>query len=266
MKGRILVADDDQAMCELLNDSLTQRGYTVSWHISADEALSVLSDADYDVVLADLNMPGKDGLEMCRQIALNRPDVPTIVMTAFGSMDTAVGAIRAGAYDFITKPVDLDILALVLERAIKHRSLLDQIRRLEAKSEVRPSFEKILGKSAAISEMLDRIDRVKLTDSSTMITGESGSGKELVAQALHECGKRRGGPFVPVNCSAIPETLFESELFGHTKGAYTDAKGERKGLLVRADCWESIITAAAAITTITFQCPSNSGAPASGSP
>jgi two-component system response regulator HydG len=164
----------------------------------------------------------------------NRPDVPVVVMTAFGSLETAVAAIRAGAYDFVTKPIEADALELTLERALQHRQLAEQVRFLEENLERTHAFDQLIGESPPMHRLFDTLARVAETEVSVLIVGESGSGKELVARALHEKGPRRGEAFVPVNCAAIPETLVESELFGHVKGAFTDARSDRKGLFEEA--------------------------------
>src|SRR5262249_35679200 len=165
----------------------------------------------------------------------NRPDIPVVVITAFGTFDTAVAAIRAGAYDFITKPFEVDVLELTLKRAIQHRVLREEVKRLRRAVEDRErGFDDLIGKSPAMHQVKELILRVSESDTSVLITGESGTGKEVVARALHQRSRRAGGPFVAINCAAMPETLLESELFGHEKGAFTDAKAKTLGLFVRA--------------------------------
>jgi len=233
MSKRVLIVDDDPSMCELLVTRLTRRGFKVTSESSAESALDYLTDADVDVVVSDVNMPSVDGIELCRQIATNRPNVPVIVVTAFGSLETAVSAIRAGAYDYITKPFEIDVLLLSLERALHHRSLLEEVSRLrQAAAAERPP--QIVGECSAIKRVFTMIGRVAKSTASVLISGESGTGKELVARALHDQSERKGGPFVAINCAAMPETLLESELFGHEKGAFTDAKSRKAGLFVQA--------------------------------
>ncbi len=234
MNGRIYIIDDDQSMCEFLHADLTRRGATVTWSLSADSAIADILNGDFDVVLTDLNMPGMNGIELCERIASNRPHIPIIVLTAFGSLESAIAAIRAGAYDFVTKPVDNDLLALVLERALKHRALEDHVKKLSATVQQYEGRHDIIGESRQIGDLLEQLTRVAVVDASVLITGESGTGKELVARALHKQSSRAEGPFIAINCSALPETLLESELFGHKKGAFTDAKTDRKGLFVEA--------------------------------
>jgi DNA-binding NtrC family response regulator len=234
VSGRILVVDDEQTMCEALAEGLSPRGFDVHWETSAEAALAVLERAELDVVLADLNMRGMDGLALCQRVVETRPDVPVIVITAFGSLETAVGAIRAGAYDFITKPVKMDALAIALARAVQHRLLREEVKRLKELAGEVERFEELVGESAAMRHVNQLLDRVIDSDATVLVTGESGTGKEIVARALHRRGRRRSGPFVPINCAAMPEHLLESELFGHVRGAFTDARTARTGLLVQA--------------------------------
>ena len=235
MKGRVLVVDDDQAMCETLEVVLTKQGFETRWTTSAAEALDIIGSTDSDVILTDLNMRGMNGLELCERIVANRPDVPVIVITAFGSLQTAIAAIRAGAYDFLTKPPEIDAVVVALERAVQHRRLREEVTQLRRVVEESSRFGNLLGTSAAMKTVYDLLDRIVDSTASVLITGESGTGKEVAARALHERGPRRNGPFVAINCSAMPETLLESELFGHVRGAFTDARSARTGLCVQAN-------------------------------
>jgi two-component system response regulator HydG len=234
VSGRILVVDDVQDMCEMLADRLGKQGFTVTWRTSASEALDVLMTGEFDVVVTDLNMRGMNGIELCERIAANRPDVPVVVITAFGSLETAVAAIRAGAYDFITKPIEMQALVLALQRAVQHRTLREEVTRLRRVVSEASRFGELLGTSAAMRKLYALLERIADTDASVLVTGESGTGKELVARALHARGRRHSGPFVALNCAAMPETLLESELFGHARGAFTDARAPRTGLFVKA--------------------------------
>ncbi|MBI5489590.1 MAG: sigma-54-dependent Fis family transcriptional regulator [Deltaproteobacteria bacterium] len=235
MTASVLLVDDDRPFCESLAEGLTRRGFDAAWCGSGPEALALLESRDFDVVLTDLSMHGMTGLELCGRVAAARPDVPVVVLTAFGSLESAVGAIRAGAYDFISKPVDVDSLSLTLERARQHRALREELRRLRRIAGESRAFEELLGASPAMNVVYDLIERVADAEVSVVVTGESGTGKELVAHALHRRSRRRGGPFVAVNCSAIPTSLIESQLFGHVRGAFTDAREDRPGLFVQAN-------------------------------
>jgi two-component system response regulator HydG len=229
----ILVIDDEQEMCELVATDLTRRGHRVSCYTSAKEGLAALESTQFVILLVDLQMAELSGLELCRAALSKRPDLVVLVMTGFGSMEQAVGAIRAGAYDFITKPISMDLLALTLERALRQRSLRDELESLRRRvyDDESPN---LVSESPLMQQVSDLVARIAGSDTSVLVTGESGSGKELVARALHAQSGRKGA-FVAVNCAAIPETLLESELFGHVRGAFTDARSDRAGLFTEAN-------------------------------
>ncbi|MCA9146779.1 MAG: sigma-54-dependent Fis family transcriptional regulator [Planctomycetales bacterium] len=235
MNGNILIVDDERNMCELLETDLRLRDFTSQAFTSADEALLAINEHSFDAVLTDLKMPGTTGLQLCEKIVANRPDIPVIVMTAFGSLETAVSAIRVGAFDFVTKPIEMDLLAIALHRAVRHRRLQEQVKLLSERVEQSGHFGEMIGNSPAMQTLYDQLSRIGDSEASILITGDSGTGKELVARSIHKRSRRAKGPFVPVNCAAIPETLLESELFGHAKGAFTDARSERKGLFQQAE-------------------------------
>jgi len=235
MRGKILIVDDEPMMCEMLEDDLKRHGFHPTCYISAEKALETLKTESFDVLLTDMNLPNMNGIELCERIVANRPDIPVIVITAFGSMETAIAAIRAGAYDFVTKPIDSQFLVLALDRAVKHHGLQEKVKLLDKALKKSHQFDELIGQSPPMRKLIDRLERVADTETSILITGETGTGKELVAQALHRRSRRHKGPFVAVNCAALPETLLESELFGHKSGAFTDAKTERKGLFFQAD-------------------------------
>jgi len=232
---RLLIVDDDRSMCEALSAGLERRKFDTTWVTSGAEALERIESSPLDCVVTDLRMPGIDGLELCERIVTNRPDIPVIAITAFGSLETAIAAIRVGAYDFVTKPLDLEALVVAVERAVQHRFLTAEVKRLRELVGTSPRFEELLGGSPAMKKIHGLLRRIVDTDSSVLITGESGTGKEVVAKALHTRGPRSDGPFVAVNCAAMPETLLESELFGHARGAFTDARQTRSGLFVDAN-------------------------------
>jgi two-component system response regulator HydG len=233
VSGRALLVDDDRSLCETLQAGLSRRGFAVDFRTSADEALALIAGEDFDVVVTDLNMQGTGGLALCERVVEHRQDLPVVVLTAFGSFETAVAAIRAGAYDFISKPVQLDVLAIALRRAAQHRALRDEVKRLRHEVGHPSRIENFVGQSPAMQKVHDLVARVADSDASVLITGESGTGKEVVARALHR-QSRRPGAFVAVNCAAMPEALLESELFGHVRGAFTDAREARVGLFVEA--------------------------------
>jgi two-component system response regulator HydG len=236
--ARILVVDDDSDMCDVLASELKTCGFDVRIEQTADAALLAAAQTDFDVVITDLQMPEVSGAQLCARMSVNRPDVPVIVVTAFGSMDTAIAAIRAGAYDFLPKPFPPEQLTLIVERAVRHRSMRQEIARLRDRVALagrRRDAGGILGDSLPMRELFDLIDRVSDSETSILVTGESGTGKELVARQLHAQGRRARQRFVAINCAAVPQTLLESELFGHVKGAFTDARTDRKGLFVEAD-------------------------------
>ncbi len=234
MSAQILVVDDDPGMCRLLASGLASVGLSTVTATSGDDALARFGRGDIDVVVTDVRMRGTGGIELCSRIAESHPDVPVIVMTAFGSMDTAVEAIRAGAYDFITKPVELDRIRLTVQRAVRHRELHQRLFRLEEQAGQGRPVGKLIGQSESMQRVFDLIERVAGTDTTVLVSGESGTGKELVARALHDKSLRREGPFVALNCAAMPAPLLESELFGHIKGAFTDASSDRRGMFVAA--------------------------------
>ena len=233
-KSAVLVVDDEKSMCDLVQAALSIDGFQSVTCQSADQALEHLHRQDFDAVLTDVRMPGTSGLELCQQITQLRPDLPVIVMTAFGSMELAIAAIRNGAYDFITKPVEMQMLRLTIKRAVEHHQLTRAIELLRENRTDQGDLSELIGQSEPMLQLYDQIRRVSSTDASILITGESGTGKEVVARAIHRLSDRADRPFVAVNCAAISESLLESELFGHAKGAFTDARSERRGLFLEA--------------------------------
>jgi len=235
MKGKILVVDDDKAMCELLRDGLSERGFEVTTAHAAEPALRALAADDHHMVLTDLQLGADDGLQLARVVSERYPELPVVVITAFGSMDAAIAAIRAGAYDFINKPIDVDALALTVSRAVDHNRLRREVRRLRDEEASAKGFATMVGESRPMKKVYSMLARLGDSDAPVLIQGESGTGKELVARALHNKSAFSDGPFVPINCAAVPANLLESTLFGHVRGAFTDAKSSRQGLFVEAD-------------------------------
>lgn len=232
--GAILVVDDDADMREMVHDMLKDRGHQVTTASSGQEALRLLGEGDYAVVLSDLRMKGMQGIELLTEIKKTVPDINVILMTAFGSVETAVEAMKYGASDYLTKPVKKDELIRVVERVLREAGLRREVSRLRKEVHKEYSFHHILGKSKPMQAVFDLIKRVADSPTNILITGESGTGKELVAKAIHYNSDRKEAPFVPVNCAAIPEQLLESELFGHMRGSFTDARMDKRGLFEEA--------------------------------
>jgi two-component system response regulator HydG len=234
MTERILIIDDDVSACQFLADALTVEGFSTFWTADPERGLTLAEQPDTAAVITDVNMPKLQGIELCRRLVQKDPQLPVIVVTAFGSIDSAVAAMKAGAYDFVTKPFDVETVTLALQRALEHYALRRELRELRAAFDLH-RYGQLLGKSEAMLEIYDLIERLAASEASVLITGESGTGKELVARELHRRSPRARGPFIAINCAALPEALLESELFGHTRGAFTDAKVARDGLFAKAN-------------------------------
>ena len=235
MRGRILIVDDEPEFCRVLETGLRQFGFEIASGGSREEAMRCLATGDFDVVVADINLRGESGLDLCARVVAEYPDTPVVLITAFGSLDTAIGAIRAGAYDFITKPFELEALEITLDRAVDHHRLKLEVQSLRGIVAGAQRFDEMIGASPAMQRLFDLVRRVADSEASVLITGESGTGKEGIARAIHRHSRRQAGPFVAFNCAAVPESLLESEFFGHVRGAFTDAKIEREGLFLQAD-------------------------------
>jgi two-component system response regulator HydG len=231
----LLVADDDPGLRESLNRTLTRAGYSVILASDGRAALEQLQTSGIDLVLTDLRMPGLTGLEVLRAVKTLVPDVDVILLTAFGTVEEAVSAMKDGAYDFITKPFRGEQLLKLVSKALERRGLIQQNKDLQKQLEDLRGKGQIIGASPAFRRMMTLIDQVADSSATVLVQGESGAGKELVASAIHERSRRRGGPFVAVNCAALPETLLESELFGYEKGAFTGAVGRKEGRFELAD-------------------------------
>ncbi len=231
--GRVLIVDDEQDKCELMQALLERQGIEVRAVTSTSKALELVVQEDFDVVVTDVNMEEMSGLELTERMLGARPDLVVVVVTGEGKMETVIGAMRTGAYDFLTKPVEPKLFGLSVARAIKHRQLQDEVKRLRLVTSA-PVRGSLIGDSPPMRRLYELIERLGSSEPSVLIYGESGTGKELVARAVHSASGRASGPFIALNCAAVPPALIESELFGHARGAFTDAKMQRAGLFTQA--------------------------------
>ena len=232
--ARIIVVDDKLPLAETLADGLVDRGYAATALGSAREALAAVADGKVDLLVTDLRMPELDGLELVDAVRAAAPELPVIVMTAYGAIDSAVESIRKGAYHYLTKPFKLDELVMFVERALADRALRRETAALRRTLRETFSIKGIVGRSAAMQKVFSIVERVARSEVSVLITGETGTGKGAIARAIHGESDRSRGPFVAVNCAALPEPLLESELFGHVRGAFTGAVADRAGLFAEA--------------------------------
>jgi DNA-binding NtrC family response regulator len=236
MDAAILLIDDEPDVCELLSMSLQGDGARVTATTSVKEALHKVAHESFDVVLTDLGMKEMDGLEVCRRIRGTDPNLPVVVITGLGTMESAILAMRAGAYDYIPKPIEPRLLTMSIERALQHKRAHAELRRLrETLDRASAPPGGIIGASRSMQAVHSVVERVGASDAAVLIQGETGVGKELVARRIHETSARPSGPFVAINCAAVAPSLLESELFGHARGAFTDARSERVGLFVQAN-------------------------------
>jgi DNA-binding NtrC family response regulator len=235
MNRRVLIADDDESLRRVMQMELEELGYNVVTAADGETALQLLTESRPALVITDLRMPGLSGLDLLRQIRSEHPHITVILITAFGTVQNAVEAMKSGAYDYITKPIDHDQLAVVVGRAMEHQKLLDEVRNLRAALDEKYGFDNILGHSKALLRVLSMASRAAQSSSTVLIHGETGTGKELLAKAIHHNSPRSAQPFVTINCGAIPKDLLESELFGHHKGAFTGALAEKRGKVELAD-------------------------------
>ena len=232
--GRIVVLDDEPEMGAFLVDLLSDEGYTAKAYQEGAEALAALEKGGAELLITDLMMKGMQGMEVLRAAKQHDPSLGVVMITAFGSIESAVEAMRLGAFYYLTKPFKGADLLLLVERALEERHLRTEICRLQQEVETHYHFDRIIGKSPAMQRVFDLVDRLKDNQVNILLTGESGTGKDLLARTLHYQSARKRAPFVPVNCAAIPEQLLESELFGYLQGAFTDARKDKKGLFAEA--------------------------------
>ena len=231
----ILVVDDEPNYLVVLSELLKDEGFEILTAQRGEDGLRIVEETDLDLVITDMRMPGMDGVALLRAIKSYNPNLPVIMITAFGEVEKAVVAMKAGAYNYLVKPFNNEELLVNIRKAIEHYSLLRENLRLRDEAKIRYGFASIVGKNARMQEIYRLIEKVAPTPASVLITGESGTGKELVARAIHVNSPREKGPFISVNCAALPETLLESELFGHERGAFTGATSLRKGRFELAD-------------------------------
>ncbi len=235
MAARILVVDDEANIRSALAKILEKAGLAVTTADSGDAALGLVHDTAFDLVVTDLKMVGASGMEVLQAVKRLHPDSEIILLTAYGTIESAVDAMKTGAYDYVTKPVDPERLTHLVAKALEHKALRQEVRQLREQVAVKAAFEHIVGRSVPMRSVYEKVRQVAPTMATVLITGESGTGKELVARAIHNCSPRQAEPFVVLNCGALPETLLESELFGHERGAFTGALTAKPGRIEQAD-------------------------------
>lgn len=233
--GRILIVEDDESLRRVTQVQLDNAGYETNVAVDVPEACEILKRSQMDLVITDLNLPGESGLDLLKKIRIESPDTTVVIFTAYGTVETAVEAMRSGAYDYLTKPVHPYDLRAVVNRAMERRKLLEEVRTLRSSIDQKYGFESIIGHSGGLLHVLDIAARVAQSDATVLIEGETGTGKELLAKAIHFNSSRKKRPFVVINCGAIPHDLLESELFGHVRGAFTGAFAHKKGKIEIAD-------------------------------
>jgi DNA-binding NtrC family response regulator len=233
--GRILLVEDDEHLRRVTQSLLERSGYWTFVAGDVAEAVDILRREPTDLVITDLNLPDTSGIELLKQVRAEYPDTPVVIVTAYGTIETAVDAIKLGAYDYITKPIHPDELRSLVSRILEHHHLIEEVRILRTSIFQKYGFENIVGNSGALLQVLDSAATVAHTDVSVLILGETGTGKELLAKAIHVNSPRRGKPFVVISCGSIPKELLESELFGHIKGSFTGAMTHKKGKVETAD-------------------------------
>jgi DNA-binding NtrC family response regulator len=234
-KARIMVVDDEENLCKFMKIMLSKEGYEVQTAPSGHSALESLQQKAVDLVFTDLMMPEMSGLEFIQQLHQFQPRTECIVMTAYASVDSAIEALKLGAADYITKPFNLDEVKITVQQILSRREIVAENKRLHEQLGHRASLDQFIGNSESVSQLKELVERVAITDSTVLIRGESGTGKELIAQAIHALSPRVENPLLSVNCAALPDTLLESELFGHMKGSFTGAVRDKEGLLKAAD-------------------------------
>ena len=232
---KIMVIDNEEGLCRMMAAVLMDEGHAVRTFNDPIEAVELFRHGVWDLVISDIKMPGIDGLEVLQRIKTIEPDIPVIMITAFATVEMSIQALRRGAYDMLTKPFEPDELLYRVRNALSHNQLKTENQKLKEELEGKFNFDNIIGASTILQQLLDKVEKVAVRDTSALITGESGTGKELIAQAIHHNSPRKEKTFVAINCGAIPDSVLESELFGHKKGAFTGADSDKEGLLKAAD-------------------------------
>lgn len=232
---KIMVIDNEEGLCRMMAAVLMDEGHAVRTFIDPLEAVELFRHGVWDLIISDIKMPGIDGLEVLQRIKAIEPDIPVIMITAFATVEMSIQALRRGAYDMLTKPFEPDELLYRVRNALSHNQLKSENQKLKEELEGKFNFDNIIGASTILQQLLDKVEKVAVRDTSALITGESGTGKELIAQAIHYNSPRKEKAFVAINCGAIPDSVLESELFGHKKGAFTGADNDKDGLLKAAD-------------------------------
>ena len=235
MESKILIIDDDASFLRILEYTLQQEDYPVFTAESAEDGLTVFREQNPALVITDMKLPGMDGLQVVKAVKERASDTLVIIVTAYGEIELAVEAMKNGAYDYITKPFSRDELKLTVKKALQHRAISDENRRLRKELSGGVEFRDLIGSSPGMEKVIDMVRKVSDTEATVLITGESGTGKEMIARAVHSLSGRKAGPFIPINCAAIPGNLLESELFGHLKGAFTGAVKDRQGKFQQAE-------------------------------
>lgn len=230
----ILVVDDEKSILDLLSMVFRKEGFQVKTNPGTPNVYELVDEDDFDILICDIKMPKVDGMELLKHVKKHKPIVPVIMVTAYGSVKQAVEALKVGALDYVVKPFDIEELKILVSHGLEERRLREENILLKKSFQEQSSFENMIGKSKAMKEVFGLIEKVATTDSTVLITGESGTGKEMAARAIHALSRRRERPFVSINCAALPENLLESELFGHTKGSFTGAVADKKGMFETA--------------------------------
>lgn len=232
---KIMIVDNEEGLCRMMSAVLMDEGHGTRTFTDPLEAVELFRPGIWDLVISDIKMPGIDGLEVLKRIKAIEPDIPVIMITAFATVEMSIQALRKGAYDMLTKPFEPDELLFRVRNALNHNQLASENQELREKLSGKFNFDNIIGASTILQQLLDKVEKVAVRDTSALITGESGTGKELIAQAIHYNSERKEKPFIAINCGAIPNSVLESELFGHKKGAFTGADADKEGLLKAAD-------------------------------